>query len=138
VRFLSEKYLEAMLRIPVEKSMRLKPLTVSKLDSVSSLVIKMVRENIGAAVVIENDHPVGIITEKDVLERVVIPEKNMHRTLAGDIMSKPLITIETDRSIKEALEIMKKNDVRRLVVTKDTKVIGLVSERRLLEIISRY
>ena len=78
------------------------------------------------------------ITEKDILERVVIPGKNMHTTVAEGIMSKPIITINADRSVKEALELMRKNKVRRLPVIKDDKIIGLVSERRLLEVISRY
>lgn len=120
-----------MLQIPVEKGDRT-PVTVSMSDSVSVLVNKMVKENIGALVVVEKGKPVGIITEKDVLERVMKLEKDMNQTLAKDVMSKPLISIESDRPMKEALELMQKHNIRRIVVTKKGKLRGLITERRLL------
>ena len=92
----------------------------------------MIKEDIGAAVVIENGQPVGIITEKDILERVVTPRKNVYKTLAKDVMSKPVIFIEASQSIKEALMLMKKNKIRRLAVTENGYLIGLLTERRLL------
>ena len=49
-------------------------------------------------------------------------------------MSKPLITIEADRTIKEALDLMRRHNIRRLVVTEDGDLLGLATERRLLEV----
>jgi len=94
----------------------------------------MIKDNIGAVVVVEKGRPVGIITEKDLLEKVIKPLKDMDLTLAGDTMSKPLITIESDRPMKEALELMRKHNIRRLVVTKEGALLGLVTERRFLEV----
>ena len=135
---LSSEYLEALLKLPVQKAMRENPLAISPNDSVSSLLIKMMRDNIGAAIVVERSKPIGIITEKDILERVVLPEKNMHSTKAKDVMSEPLVTIDLDSSMKNALELMKSHSIRRLAVKQDEKLAGLVTERRILDIISRY
>jgi CBS domain-containing protein len=135
---MSRKYRELVLNVSVEKALRTKPFTVLTSDSLHTCVERMVRENIGAVIVLEKKLPVGIITEKDVLERAIIPEKNMYQTKAEDIMSKPLISIEADLPVKEALELMKKNNVRRLVITKNNSLIGLVTERRLLRIIGKY
>jgi len=82
--------------------------------------------------VIEKEKPVGIITEKDVLEKAIIKNKNMYKTTANEIMSKPLIFIESDHSIKEALELMRKHQIRRLAITEKNVLIGIVTERRLL------
>jgi CBS domain-containing protein len=138
VNNLSSEYLEALLKIPVQKAMRKNPLAVSQNDSVSSLLIKMMRDNIGAAIVVEGSKPIGIITEKDILERVVLPEKNMHSTKAKDAMSEPIITIDLNSSMKNALELMKSHSIRRLAVKQGEKLSGLVTERRILDIISRY
>ena len=92
----------------------------------------MITEDIGAVIVIEKERPIGIITEKDILDRIVTPGKDVYNTLAKDVMSKPVITIEASSMLKEALELMKKKKIRRLVVMENERLIGLVTERRLL------
>jgi glycosyltransferase involved in cell wall biosynthesis/predicted transcriptional regulator len=127
-------YLAELLRLPVHTNLRLTPPTVSLLDPVSTVVDMMIEEDIGAVVAMEENRPVGIITEKDVLERIIKPQKDFEKTLVKDVMSKPLIAIEAERPIKEALELMRKHNIKRLVVTKDDALIGLTTERRLLEV----
>lgn len=94
----------------------------------------MIKENTGAIVVLEEEHPLGIVTEKDVLERVIKAKKDFETTLVKDVMSKPVVTIEAERPIRDALNIMHKHDIRRLIITKNGSFIGLTTERRLLEI----
>jgi CBS domain-containing protein len=136
VRKLSSKYIESMLKIPVRDAceLRLAPITVSALDSVTTLVEKMIKENVGAVVVVEEGKPVGIVTEKDLLDKVITPKKDLHLTLARDLMSKPVISIELDRPLEEAMSLMRKYDIKRVVVTKEGTFYGLVTERRFLEI----
>ena len=133
---MSSKYIEEMLEVSAGEGCELvlAPITVSKSDSAAIVVEKMIKENVGAVVVVENGKPVGIITEKDMLEKVIRPRNDMHLTLAEDIMSKPIISIEFDRSMEEALELMRENELRRLVVTKEEAFWGLITERRFLEI----
>ena len=127
-------HLEELLELPVQTNMRLDPPTVSKSEPVAHVVTLMVREDIGAVIVVEEDRPVGIITERDVLDKVMRPGKTMDRTLAGAVMSEPLFSIEIDRPMREALKIMAEKDIRRLAVTENGALVGLVSERRLLEV----
>ena len=131
---MSSKYLEELLNLPVQTNMRLMPPTVTASETVSIVVEKMIKENIGAVIIVEKDQPVGIITEKDVLEKVVKPQKDLGLTLAQEVMSKPLISIEANQSMKKALELMRKHEIRRLPVTKNGAPIGIISERRLLEV----
>jgi CBS domain-containing protein len=124
---------DGILNSPVSMSMRQKPVTVSLLQPVSGLAYMMIKEDIGAVIVIEKDRLIGIITEKDILDRVVTPGKDVYKTLAKDVMSEPVITVEASSMLKEALELMKKKKIRRLVVVEDGSLVGLVTERRLLE-----
>jgi CBS domain-containing protein len=92
----------------------------------------MFRENIGAVVVEEDRRPLGIITEKDILVRAVSEEKDLYKTRAQDVMSKPVWSIEANRPIRKALELMRTHNIRRLVVTDMGQLVGIVTERRLL------
>jgi glycosyltransferase involved in cell wall biosynthesis/predicted transcriptional regulator len=113
--------------------MRFDPPTVSPTESMFNLFDLFVNQNVGAIISVEDGKPLGIVTEKDILERVLKPMKDIHKTLVKDIMSTPLITIESDRSIKEALDLLDRHNIRRLPVTKNGILIGITTERRLLE-----
>ena len=127
----SEKEIMKAVNSSVRDCMRI-PVTASPSTPLTSLIYDMVNNDIGAVIVIEKGKPVGIITEKDVLEKVIAKNKNIYETTADEIMSKPLISIESDHRIKEALELMRKHQIRRLAVIEKDVLIGIVTERRLL------
>jgi CBS domain-containing protein len=129
---------DKILNSPISTSMRKNPPTVQPTEPISSISYTMVKEDIEAVIVVEEDRPVGIITEKDILERVLTPGKDAYKTLAKEVMSKPLISIESSHPIKEALRLMKENKIRRLAVTEKGSLVGLITERRLLESICNY
>ena len=121
----------------VESAMRSPPVTILTLDSVSTLVHKMINFNIGAVIVSKDQKPLGLVTEKDVLERVFLSGKKPDRTYVKDIMTSPLTTIDYKESLMKVLMIMLDKQIRRLVVTKKGKAIGIVTERRILEALIR-
>jgi glycosyltransferase involved in cell wall biosynthesis/CBS domain-containing protein len=127
-------YLKDVLSLSVETNMRPAPPTVSPLDATSTVMDLMARENVGSIVIVENNQAVGIVTEKDILQRVLKFGKNLELTLVKDVMSKPLVTIEAERTIAEALETLEKHHIRRLIVTRGGVLVGLTTERRLLEV----
>jgi len=114
--------------------MKTDPPTASPHDPASNVVELMIRENVGAVIVLDDKEPVGIITEKDILERIIKPERSLEATLVLDVMSKPLIAIEVGRPIVEALGMMRDRNIRRLVITENGALAGLTTERRLLEV----
>jgi CBS domain-containing protein len=113
--------------------MRSPPATASVTESVLSIAEKMVSNDIGAIIVVVNESIAGIITERDLVDRVIRLQKNPANTRAQDIMTSPVKTIEVDRSVADALRLMRYDRVRRLVITRKGKLVGIVSERRLLE-----
>jgi CBS domain-containing protein len=110
-----------------------KPVPTALLSTHVSDVAKiMVEKNVGAVVVVRDYEPLGIITERDIIERVVLANKDLYEIVAQEIMTAPLLTIDSNRTVEEALAIMHKNQLRRLVVVKGKKLVGIVTERRLL------
>jgi CBS domain-containing protein len=99
---------------------------------VSDVARIMVEQNVGSVVVVRDYEPLGIITERDIIERIVLANKNINEIVAQEIMTAPLLTIDSNRTVEEALEVMQKNHLRRLVVVNGEKLVGIVTERRLL------
>lgn len=121
---LSDVTLESVTRSPAP--------TVRPSDSVSAAAKVMANHNVGAVVIVEGIIPIGIITEKDIVQRVINTHKDPEKTLVKDVMSSPLITIDHKQTSKQALEIMREHKIRRLVVVKGNRLVGLTTERRTL------
>jgi CBS domain-containing protein len=116
----------------VEAVMRSPVVTSSLFETVASIADKLISKDIGAIVVIGRDSkPVGIITERDIVE-VVRTNRDPNKINAEDVMSSPLVTVELDLPLLSAIELMRKNGIRRVGVTKNNKLVGVVTERRLL------
>jgi CBS domain-containing protein len=99
---------------------------------VSKIASIMTKQNIGSVIVTSDLEVMGIVTERDIIERVALGKKDLYGIVAQDIMTSPVITIHYDRTLQEALKIMKDNNIRRLVVVKGKSILGLVTQRRLL------
>jgi CBS domain-containing protein len=122
----------ALSKVTVGSICRMPVPTVDPSDHVSKIASLMVNCNIGAVVVMRDTEPLGIVTEKDLVRRVIYSQKEAREIVAQEIMTAPLITISYDRTVEEALDIMQHNHVRRLVVLKGESMVGLLTERRLL------
>lgn len=116
----------------IESAMRTPPVTALPSDTVPNIVLKMVTSDIGAVIVVDSEKEYGLITERDILEKVVLQGRNPAETCAKEIMSSPLKTVEFSRRLTAVLKIMREEQVRRLATTKNGKVVGIVTERRLL------
>jgi CBS domain-containing protein len=80
--------------------------------------------------------PVGIITERDIIFRVVAQNRGPFKATLKDIMSAPIITIDEDKYIEEALAILSKHKINRLPVVHDSSIIGIVTAEIILSNIS--
>ncbi|MBS7647696.1 CBS domain-containing protein [Candidatus Bathyarchaeota archaeon] len=82
---------------------------------------------IGCLIVVEAGRVVGILTERDVLKRVVDEGRKPEETRVGEVMSKPPITISPEASLETAIELMFKHKVKKLPVVEDYKLVGLIT-----------
>ena len=96
-------------------------------------VMRLMREKrIGCVLVTRRQRRYGIFAERDLLP--VLTAKSLHITApVGKHCSKPLITAPLKSSMKEAVAVMKKNKIKRLPLTKDGKVVGIVTARDIVE-----
>ena len=95
--------------------------------NVRKAVERMNSQDIGCLVVLEKGNFAGIMTERDVLKRVVAKARSPNKTLVGDVMSKPLTVVSPEASLEEALELMFEKRVKKLIVAKDKELVGLIT-----------
>jgi signal-transduction protein with cAMP-binding, CBS, and nucleotidyltransferase domain len=89
--------------------------------------------NISSLVVEEDEHPVGIITERDII-RAVAANVDLNATLVRDKMTKKLIAVESTKPVQEALLIMSKENIRHLLVQEHGRYIGMFSFKNFLDL----
>ena len=119
----------------VEDIMTPMPLQVINLSDDVYAASKLMKEKqISSIIVIDEEkHPIGIITERDIVRRVVCNKKIASNTSVESIMSKPLVTVESKANIDEAVAIMTKNKIRRLPIVKDGHLYGLITTTNLIK-----
>jgi len=101
--------------------------TVRTDDTVLEAVSKMNKFRIGSVVVTNNGRPVGIVTERNIMERIVEPRLDPMMVRVKEIMSSPVITIESNAGLDEAVQVMIKKSIKKLPVTEGGKVTGILS-----------
>jgi CBS domain-containing protein len=101
--------------------------TVRTDDSVHDAVVKMNKFDVGSVIVMNGNRPVGIITSKNILSRVVEPRLDAGIVRAREIMSSPVITIEPDSSVEDAAKLMAKKRIKKLAVMDKEKLLGVLS-----------
>ena len=93
--------------------------------------LHLMREKKIHSVVVEPNQPggaYGIMTQRDVLKKVVAADRPLFHVTVSDLMSSPLITVSPDTTIKQCSIIMLDANIRRAVVMKSGKLVGIVSD----------
>lgn len=103
------------------------PLTISLNSTIVEAAKLMRKENVGSLLVVENEKPIGIITERDIVQ--AIADEKPLTTKVSEVMSTNLVTAESTMDEGEAALLMSNMKIRHLVVTEKGKIIGVVSLR---------
>ncbi len=86
----------------------------------------MTKLHIGCLLIIENKKILGIITSSDIL-KAIANDKNPNTVLAEEIMSKNVVTIDPDKKIEDAVDMMIKNRIKKLPVVSDDRIEGIIT-----------
>ena len=113
----------------VKKFVQKKVIMVDVNDSIEKAARTMRDEQIGSDIASAKGETVGIVTERDILYKMVAGGKDPIKLKVKDAMSSPLIFIDADAKVKDAIALMVKKDIRRLVVKEGKNVIAVVSQR---------
>ena len=109
-------------------------LTIGEDDSILNAAKFMSNKLFSCIVVTRNQRPMGIITERDLIQRIIVKGKDAKKTKVQDVMTKPVVTVPPESDLVPTGELMKKKRVRRFPVTDDNgKLIGLVTETDIME-----
>jgi len=108
------------------------PITSGPETSVKDIAKLMQENSIGSVILVEDKKPIGIVTESDLVQRVLAPGKDPDSTKALDVCSKPVISICSRTpdllDLDDAMDYMIKNKIRRLVVVdRQEKVSGILT-----------
>lgn len=98
-------------------------------ESVWTAAERMHQRAVGSLVVLDNDQrPLGILTDRDIVERVVATNRDPQTTTVDEVMTRPARTVSEENSIESALSLMQTTRCRRLIVVDAPgKLVGLVS-----------
>ncbi len=100
--------------------------------TIFDVATSMAKMDIGSIIIAEKDRPLGIITEADIVRRVIADEKDSKTTVARNIMSSPIIHVEPGTALTEAMRVMARSNIRRVAVLKNDSLAGIITSRDLL------
>jgi signal-transduction protein with cAMP-binding, CBS, and nucleotidyltransferase domain len=122
----------SVLRVLMQTTME----TIASERTVLEATQTMAEKRIGSLLVLEAGDMVGIVTETDVLRKVIATGLPASSTNVGAVMNAPLIQIDINDTAREASRLMAAKRIRHLAVTEDNKVVGLLSVRDLVKVVS--
>ena len=112
----------------VRDAMTADPRSIGASASVVEAARLMREQHIGSLPVTENERLVGMITDRDITTRVVAESAVPETTSVEDVYSRDLISVEPDKGLDEALQLMARHQVRRLPVVENGRLVGMVAQ----------
>ncbi|MEA2035895.1 MAG: CBS domain-containing protein [Nanoarchaeota archaeon] len=102
--------------------------TIEEDKDVISAIDSFISQGIGCIIVTQGDIPVGILTERDLLRKIDFKKRNLKDIKIKEVMSSPVKTVDPNISLLEAAEFSLNKNIRKMLVTKNSKLIGLVTQ----------
>jgi CBS domain-containing protein len=104
------------------------PTTVEPETPVSEAAKRMAREDVGPLPVVEDGRLVGIVTDRDLVVRVIADDRDPGSTTVREAASGGLVTVSPDDDLVKTLDLLAKHQVRRLPVVDGERVVGIVAQ----------
>jgi predicted transcriptional regulator len=101
---------------------------VSTAETVVNLVNAMLQKSVNSIIVTENQKPIGMINDRDVLKEIVENRKDPEKTRVKDLVYTPLILLGNGESIMHAFKVMHEKGMRRVAVVKNGQLVGMLTE----------
>jgi CBS domain-containing protein len=95
-------------------------------DTVAWTVDKMLQNNVNSVLILENHRPVGVINDRELLKEIVDEHKDPLKTTAADLDYTPLIVLQADESMLNAMRIMERKGFKRAAMVKNGQLIGML------------
>jgi CBS domain-containing protein len=96
--------------------------------SVRDAARTMIQKEKGPLPIVEGDRPVAIVTDRDLVAHVLAEGRDPDSTTVDDVASRDLATIEPDKDVDEARQLMSQRELDRILVTQSGRLVGIISE----------
>ncbi len=120
--------------ISVRDAMTTKPITATPEESLQEISKRMLKEGVGSIIIQDKGNLVGIISEKDIVERVVAKGLIPKDIKAKDVMTKTLVTVPPNIDIYDALLVMNNEEIRKLPVVDGKRLLGFITVKDIVKI----
>ena len=128
--------LEISSKMIVREAMSSPVISVDENEDIVQVANKMREQRVGAVVVLNQQNlPVGIVTERDIVTRVVADGVSPSTFIAGKVMSSPLKMVDPEMNLMDAMKMMDKENIRRLGVIYKGELVGVVTDRNIIRFI---
>jgi CBS domain-containing protein len=124
---MDKKKEESTLSLKVEDVMVRDVITIDENSTVREAADVMNKFEIGCLIAVKKGKAVGIITERDLLKRVVAEARDVNKTRVKAVMSSPLVVVEPSMDLEEAVKLMFQMKIKKLPVVEEKRLVGLVS-----------
>jgi len=104
-----------------------KLITINPNNTVFDACLKYRDNKVGCLLVTDNESCIGIVTERDLIERTMCFHKDIDKTKVSEIMSSDIITIQSLETLEKAIGIMNKFKIKKLPVISDKTVVGIIT-----------
>ncbi|MGQ9725857.1 MAG: CBS domain-containing protein [Candidatus Bathycorpusculaceae bacterium] len=118
---------ESGISLKVEDVMVKEVITINENSTAKEAAEIMNKFEIGCLIAVRKGKAMGIVTERDLLKRVVAEARDANKTKVKDIMSSPLVVVEPDMDLEEAVKLMFQMKIKKLPVVDGKRLVGLVS-----------
>jgi CBS domain-containing protein len=103
------------------------PRTVATTDTIVDAARQMREGDVGAILVEDRGSVAGILTDRDIVVRVVAGDRDPSSVTVGDVASRDIVSLTVDQTVEDAIRIVREKNVRRIPVLQDGRPAGIVS-----------
>ena len=114
--------------ISTQAGMKMPTVEASNTETVSTLVTAMLRNGVTSSLITENQKPIGMISDRDLLKEIVENQKDPEKTLVKDLNYTPLIILDGAESMITALKVMRDKGMERAAMVKNGQLLGMLTE----------
>jgi sugar-specific transcriptional regulator TrmB/CBS domain-containing protein len=115
--------------VSTQAGMKMPAAEVSIKENLSTLISAMLQNRVASILITENQKPIGVISDREILAEIAEKHSDPEKTLVADIGYTPLITLDKGMSTTDVLKIMHNKGIKRAAIVKDDKLIGMLTEK---------
>ena len=119
--------------IRTQAGMELPTVETTIAENVLTLASAMLENSVTSILITENQNPIGMISDRDLLREIVENQRDPQKTSIKDINYTPLVMLDSNESIMNALKVMRKKGIERAAVVKNGKLVGMLTENNFMK-----